>query len=199
MSSPDLSTRDFNGVQSTGILERVEPDANGLFMYFAYGSNMSEKQLTERVGAPAAIFGGCLHGYRLVFNKASEADDTAFANVEPAANELSMGKVYLLTQEQLASMDSFEGAPIHYSRLALEVRVFDQDRDAACLEASIDMSTLSHRGTMRNCVVYVANPEFRSKSPLRPRRRYLRKLLIGGPLVPKWYTLWLAKHDSVDV
>lgn len=173
------------------------------FLYFAYGSNLSEQQLIDRVGAPSFTFAARLEDYQLRFTKKSKTGDPyAFANVEPAAGAATYGKVYGLSAKQLFDMDIYEGAPQHYVRRTLGVRVLDAVLDARSQVETPDSNhcndrLLSTRGAIRACNVYVAAPEFHVAHPHPPRRGYLKKLLMGGPLIPRWYTQWLAKHDCV--
>lgn len=178
-----------------GRLDTIPTDSNGLVLYFAYGSNLCDQQLVDRVGPPAYTHAACLLDHEVVFDKLrSPTADDAFANVVPKQDAVTMGKVYALTEVQLDLMDDYEAAPMHYSRLAMPVRIYDDEGDNERIARSTDFNSIRKRGTDRVCAVYVANPSYRTPTPLRPSKNYLRKLLLGGPLVPRWYTMWLAGH-----
>uniref|UniRef100_A0A7S1R3E4 gamma-glutamylcyclotransferase n=1 Tax=Neobodo designis TaxID=312471 RepID=A0A7S1R3E4_NEODS len=185
-----------------GVLEDAPIDAQGTALYFAYGSNMSETQLADRVGQPKSVWTGALQSYRLRFNKLARDDTSAFANVEYVPgdeNAVTLGKVYALSARQLSEMDMYEGAPTHYSRRVLLVRVFDGPKDGPIVAASLNFNNVRNRGTLRKCVVYIANREHTSAEDCPPSRRYLRKLLSCGPAVPQWYASWLAQRDTKEV
>lgn len=196
MTSPSSSPRPTTSSSPvTGVLQDVPVDDNGYTLYFAYGSNLCETQVLDRVGPVAFTLGACLPDHEVVFDKATGGDH-AYANVVPKPDAVVMGKVYALTAKQLSEMDDYEGAPVHYSRLALNVKIFDEAGDDQRLLASSDFNSIRKRGTFRVSAVYVANPKFRTATPLKPSKAYLRKLLLGGPLVPRWYTSWLASHET---
>ena len=185
-----------------GVLEDAPADAMGNCLYFAYGSNMSETQVVDRIGRPEAVWTGALLSYRLRFNKLARDDASAFANVEHVPgddNTVALGKVYRLSARQLSDMDMYEGAPTHYSRRVLSVRVFDGPKDGPIVAASLSFDNIRNRGTLRKCVVYIANKEHTSPTDCPPSRRYLRKICSCGSALPKWYTTWLAERDTKDV
>lgn len=237
-----------------GVLEEPGATASGDVLYFAYGSNLCEEQVADRVGRPTAVFGGCLRNHRLLFNKRAASDTHCYANVVrvnggldddgddddcgsscdsvaavisspcrsptasslgssssprsflsvgmsdalPAMPDVTLGKVYKLTRAQLAAMDNFEGAPAHYSRRVLTVRVYASEADAAIFRSSVCYDNIRDRGKDYDCVVYIANREHIAPEPMPPVRRYLKRLLLGGPIMPRWYVAWLAQHPTAD-
>ena len=186
----------------TGVLEEAPVDREGRTLYFAYGSNMNTAQVVDRIGEPLASFTGALASYRLRFNKIARGDGSAFANVEHVPGDddaVVLGKVFLLSARQLSEMDMYEGAPTHYSRRVLLVRVFDGPKDGPIVAASLNYGNIRNRGTLQKCVVYIANKEHTSDEDSMPSRRYLRKIVTCGPTIPQWYTAWIAARDAKDV
>jgi gamma-glutamylcyclotransferase (GGCT)/AIG2-like uncharacterized protein YtfP len=78
-------------------------------LYFAYGSNMSSRQMAERCPGAAAAGIGLLRGFRICFDRYSEGRQGHVADiVEDAAGEV-WGVRWLVTEEHLAALDRFEG------------------------------------------------------------------------------------------
>jgi cation transport regulator ChaC len=97
-----------------------------------------------------------LQGYRLVFNKVSQADNSGKANIEPMQGESVEGVIYTITQVDLDRLDKGEGG---YGRVMMSVGMSD--------------------GTVVDAWVYVA----RKTSPdpnLRPLVWYKRLLIEGA-------------------
>ena len=184
------------GLSCSRTMQDIPMDDNGFVLYFAYGSNLSEQQLVERVGPAPRAYAACLLDYEVIFDKADGTDVTAYANVAFKSDAVAMGKVYYLTARQLAIMDDYEGVPRHYHRVAMQVKVFDSEGDDHRVTSSSDYNSIRNLGTLKTCVVYIASPESKTVQPLKPAQHYLRKLLLGGPLVPAWYTAWLATHGE---
>ncbi len=94
--------------------------------YFAYGSNMSSRQMSERLACDQlTIIGRArLQGYQLVFDKISR-DGTGKANLTKDDSGEVWGVVYQLTDEQMSDLDDFEAG---YSREKVEVILDDGQR-----------------------------------------------------------------------
>src|SRR5271168_4899815 len=88
--------------------------------YFAYGSNMSTAQMRARVGEVAEDRTGVLKNYELVFNKKVRGG-TAAANIRPAQGSVVHGVLYKISDSSYRNLDRFEGAPVHYRRIQIEV------------------------------------------------------------------------------
>ena len=78
-----------------------------MIYYFAYGSNMSKEQLTNRgVSIDTAVC--CeLPGYRFLYNKKS-IDGSAKANIEKDNASVVQGVCFLLDQESFKRLKGFE-------------------------------------------------------------------------------------------
>ncbi len=75
-------------------------------LYFAYGSNLNRDDM--RLRCPGARPGtrACLNGWRLSFR--------GVANIEPQPDAAVHGALWWLTDDDVCSLDSYEGAPSHY-------------------------------------------------------------------------------------
>jgi gamma-glutamylcyclotransferase (GGCT)/AIG2-like uncharacterized protein YtfP len=89
--------------------------------YFAYGSNLSKKQMKERCpnSKPVAIV--TLHHYKLVFVGWSRQWRGGVASIKPFRGEKILGAIYEISEEDLRRLDKYEGAPDIYNRLKVTV------------------------------------------------------------------------------
>ena len=86
---------------------------NNMFLYFAYGSNMNPARMAKRCPGAIALGGAVLLNHRLAERLYADIDFVSGATVE--------GVLYLISEANLARLDSFEGYPKVYRRLWLEV------------------------------------------------------------------------------
>lgn len=89
--------------------------------YFAYGSNLSKKQMKERCpnSKPVAIV--TLHHYKLVFVGWSRQWRGGVASIKPFRGEKVLGAIYEISEEDLRRLDKYEGAPDAYARMKIAV------------------------------------------------------------------------------
>jgi len=98
--------------------------------YFAYGSNMLRERLLDRHvllldnGQAAQVI-----DYDLVFNKKSD-DHSSKANLMPATGTTSWGVLFSVNSTSLEGLDAAEGAPAHYCRASVIVRIPDAELQA---------------------------------------------------------------------
>jgi len=90
--------------------------------YFAYGSNLSKKQMQARCPASKAVFTAVLPNYKLVFNGWSRQWRGGTASLRPLRGERVRGAIYEVTEDCLRRLDKFEAG---YERL--KVIVFNTD------------------------------------------------------------------------
>jgi gamma-glutamylcyclotransferase len=124
--------------------------------YFAYASNMNLAQMRSRAGEIGESRSGRLENYELVFNKKVRGG-TAAANIRPAPGGAVLGVLYKINESAYRNLDRFEGAPVHYRRI--QVDVVDADGNAVPAEAYI--ATKVEKG-------------------LRPAAHYLKTILDGA-------------------
>jgi cation transport regulator ChaC len=90
--------------------------------YFAYGSNMSSGQMSERCPGARALGPARLAGFALTFNRWSDRRRSYVADVIPVHGSDVWGVLWDVTPEDLASLDRFEGVAIGaYRRDTLRV------------------------------------------------------------------------------
>jgi gamma-glutamylcyclotransferase len=124
--------------------------------YFAYGSNMSRAQMRSRAGEIAEDRPGRLQNYELVFNKKVRGG-TAAANIRPAPGSVVLGVLYKINESSYRSLDRFEGAPVHYRRIQIDVL----DAEGRPVPAEAYIATKVEKG-------------------LRPAPHYLKTILDGA-------------------
>jgi gamma-glutamylcyclotransferase len=146
--------------------------------YFAYGSNMDLLRLRERAVHPRERRAAILRGYGLRFNKQSAAKTgEGKANIVAQTDESVEGILSEVTEEEMGMLDRCEGAPAHYLRASVVVRL--------------------ENGTEVEAVTYVANPSM-VVDGLRPTKEYLSHLLAGRNFLSREYIRSLEGTDTLD-
>jgi gamma-glutamylcyclotransferase len=92
--------------------------------YFAYGSNLNQKQMLERCPDSKPRFIATLPNYKLVFVGWSRQWRGGVASIKPFRGERVPGAIYEISDRDLRRLDSREGYPGDYNRL--NVTVFDE-------------------------------------------------------------------------
>jgi len=90
--------------------------------YFAYGSNLSKKQMKERCPDSKPVSEVTLPNYKLVFTGWSRQWRGGIASVKSFRGERVPGAIYEVTEECLRRLDKYEAG---YDRF--KVTVFDED------------------------------------------------------------------------
>jgi len=93
--------------------------------YFAYGSNMDEKQMNNRCPESSLVGIATLEGYRLGFTRYAQSRNGGVADIVSAPDSSVWGLVYRLTRQDLDLLDSFEGKGKAYDRMTVQVRFID--------------------------------------------------------------------------
>ena len=78
-------------------------------LYFAYGSNLSPRQMAERCPGHAVVGVAALPDHRLEFRGRSERWGGAVATVVPTHAERVWGVLYELNIDHMRTLDEFEG------------------------------------------------------------------------------------------
>lgn len=89
--------------------------------YFAYGSNLSKKQIGERCPMARPVSAVTLHHYRLVFSGWSRKWRGGVATIQPFRGEKVAGAIYELSEEDMKRLDSYQDCPAKYSRIKVGV------------------------------------------------------------------------------
>ncbi|MGD2153832.1 MAG: gamma-glutamylcyclotransferase [Gemmatimonadales bacterium] len=147
-------------------------------LYFAYGCNMDPGFLAELIGRP--LENGWpvrADGWRLAFNKGGEGGSVV-ANLVPDERCQTLGAVYRLPHEALATLDAFEDVPTHYRRETFWVEPLG-------------------RRARQAAVAYIAQPRW-IVEPARPDPAYLNLLLRGARIhgLPLEYLNWVHRVAS---
>ncbi len=93
--------------------------------YFAYGSNLSKKQMQERCPGFEPLVTATLPNYKLVFTGWSRQWRGGVATIKASKGDKVKGAVYEGTDKDLQCLDRYEGYPGSYNRM--NVIVFDED------------------------------------------------------------------------
>jgi gamma-glutamylcyclotransferase len=92
-----------------------------LVYYFAYGSNLSKKQMKERCPDSKPVSIVTLHNYKLVFVGWSRKWRGGVVSVKPFRGEKVLGAIYEISEEDLRRLDKYQGSPDAYTRMKVAV------------------------------------------------------------------------------
>lgn len=93
--------------------------------YFAYGSNLSKKQMSQCCPQSKPYCSATLPNYQIVFSGYSRVWHGGVATVKLVRGKKVPGAVYEVSEECQRRLDKFEGHPDSYLRT--NIRVFDED------------------------------------------------------------------------
>jgi len=105
--------------------------------YFAYGSNLSKRDMARR--APDAVEGGTarLPGWKLTFR--------GVADVVPAEGRAVEGAIWWISAKDMLELDRYEGVPSFYERRYLEVEKADGSKQKALVYVMTPDDGWGHR------------------------------------------------------
>ena len=89
--------------------------------YFAYGANLSKKQMQERCPDSKPMFIATLHNYKLVFVGWSRQWRSGVISIKSFRGERVPGAVYELSDQDWRRLDKHEGYPGAYDRLNVKL------------------------------------------------------------------------------
>ncbi len=90
-------------------------------LLFAYGSNLSKKQMAQRCPQCKPKFTAVLHNYRLIFVDWSRQWHGGVATIKAQTGERVPGGVYEVSEGDLRRLDKLEGYPSLYDRAKIKV------------------------------------------------------------------------------
>lgn len=99
-------------------------------IYFAFGSNMNLRQMKERCGNSRFISSGFLDGFRFVYDGKSERWGGAVGNIIPSSDSRVYGALFEVTGSDLESLDRYEGYPVRYQKIDLQIKSGDEELNA---------------------------------------------------------------------
>ncbi len=124
-------------------------------LYFAYGSNLSVRQMRRRCPGSEVVGRARLPDYRLGFTRYATKRKGGVADIVPEPGAEVWGALYTVDDAGLASLDEFEGVPRAYRRI--DVSVFDDE------------------GAELAAMAYIAN----KTGEFAPGRAYLGLIITG--------------------
>ena len=92
--------------------------------YFAYGTNLNQRQMLERCPDSKPVFTASLPNYKLVFVGWSRQWRGGVVSIRPFRGEKVLGAIYEVSDKDLKRLDNYQGYPDNYTRL--NVTVFDE-------------------------------------------------------------------------
>lgn len=103
--------------------------------YFAYGSNMSQARLQQRIPSAVRIGVARLAGYRFGFQVASTKDGSGKCDALYTASEsdLVIGVLFRIDPEARPVLDGYEGVGVEYRAAQVEVELTDGRREQALI------------------------------------------------------------------
>lgn len=114
-----------------------------MIYYFAFGSNLKQSRLEERVGKVIALGRAELPGWDRAMNHLG-GDDTYKANIVPRSDRSVWGALYELTEEQIDKLDPYEPG---YRRIRVEPVLDDGRRLVAYTYVSHTLSAAGPAST----------------------------------------------------
>ena len=96
--------------------------------YFAYASNLSRRQMSERCPDCQPKFIATLPNHKLIFSGWSRKWRGGTATIRPFQGEKVIGAVYEISDRCLRSLDKHEGYPTIYNRVNKMVIAEDGER-----------------------------------------------------------------------
>jgi hypothetical protein len=125
-------------------------------LYFAYGSNMHQPRLEERVGRVNLIGPYVLQDYKLTFDTGNFV--CSYANVDREEGETCEGVIYEMTYAQLRMLDRFEALYVRvkeeYNGRSLHIYISDHYRQP---EKPIDLTIEYHTLLLLGCRTHRLN------------------------------------------
>ena len=138
------------------------------FLYFAYGSNMSERRLKVEKRAPSAkvIGTGVLNNHCLTFHKRSE-DGSGKCTIECSESDKVYGVLFKINNDEECKLDKAEGACGNggYKKVTRKIEI----RDSKCKEYKCG-------GTVCAKTYQATEPQ----KDLKPYFWYKQHVLIGA-------------------
>lgn len=92
-----------------------------MVLYFAYGSNLNQAQLQRRCPGASLVSAGSLPDHRLAFTIHSVGWNGGVADVVESLDDSVWGLLFRLTDDDLQTLDLYEGYPEHYTRFVASI------------------------------------------------------------------------------
>lgn len=146
--------------------------------YFSYGSNMSRNRMVKRGLKPFNRQLAFLDDFKFVINKRSYKNpNIGYANVVEKEGSVVEGILYDIKDNDIKLLDRFEGAPSHYYRKILKLRL--------------------KNGKFVEGVVYIAQNNWTSDQELKTTQEYKNYILEGKNWISENYYDFL--NESIKI
>lgn len=146
--------------------------------YFAYGSNMDEKQMRKRCADFALIGPALLKNYRIAFTIFSPRRKCGCADIVPSAGSVAPGLLYKIREKDIENFDLFENVKEHMYR-------------------RITVSVVGNDGAVFPCETYEV---VHKKEGLLPSKEYIGVMRTAAEKYsfPEKYRQFLAEMGTID-
>ena len=157
------------------------------FLYFAYGSNMSERRLKDKKRAPSAkvVGTGVLKDYCLTFNKYSSKDGSGKCTIECSELHKVYGVLFEVKKYQEGKLDAAEGLCKGYTDINVDIKIIET-RKPEKYKCGETVCAKTYYGT-------------NLKPTLKPYTWYKKHVLVGAKEqnLPQRYIDCLKSFDAV--
>jgi gamma-glutamylcyclotransferase len=107
----------MNAKAGLGPAGRMDGEMAKMILTYAYGSNLSAKQMRSRCPSARAEDRAVLPNHALAFGGFSRRWQGAVASIVRSRGAQVEGLLYSISKEDLAALDRFEGHPFAYERV----------------------------------------------------------------------------------
>lgn len=120
-----------------------------------YGSNLNPAKLREKIGGTVVVLAATVYDWAAVWCDARRSAGDVVATIAPVSGAVEQHGVLVVTDAQLAQMDSWEGHPRYYRRETFAGRCDLADGSAPSVEVYVGTPerrpVLFHEGRMLRC------------------------------------------------
>ena len=159
------------------------------FIYFAYGSNMSERRLRKRVPSAKVIGTGILNNHCLTFHKGSTGE-SGKCTIEWSESDKVYGVLFKINKDEECKLDKAEGkvkddCKKGYKKITVKIEIWDSKCSKNAGGAPIFAKT------------YQATPVSINRK-LKPYSWYKQHVLVGAieQKLPPCYIDYLIRVDA---
>ena len=154
------------------------------FLYFAYGSNMSERRLRKRVPSAKVIGTGVLNNHCLTFHKRSKKDGSGKCTIECSEPYKVYGVLFKIDKAEECKLDEAEGK-------------VEKDCEKGYKEIPVNIKIWDTGKTICGVKTYQATP-VSIKQGLKPYTWYKQHVLVGAieQKLPPCYIDYLIGIDA---
>ena len=161
----------------------------GTFLYFAYGSNMSERRLRKRVPSAKVIGTGVLNNHCLTFHKGSD-DGSGKCTIEPSESGKVYGVLFKINKDEKRKLDKAEGkvkdsCKKGYKKITVKIEIWN----SKCSKDACGVPYFAN--------TYQATPVSINRE-LKPYSWYKQHVLVGAieQNLPPCYIDYLIRIDA---